>query len=360
MDQIKRVQKEYQALYREHNLEKRGILHTIFKETLRRLNSTCIVYGGVALDLQLSALDTIYPSGEMYDIDVMTTDSNRLIKELGSAFAKQGIILQHSPAIHPGTTNLFSLGMNIGDATQYDPSLFKLYKKRSKVVDGIRVISDIDLSIGFSDILSQPVHSHRWEKTYSRMLKHISLFGHRKTPDNLYMTTDKDFRARAKTVRSKLSREGLVVGGRITTKGSLPFVTAYTDDVAAARRMYGGDYTAVRTGNKNMPMVGFCMMDDVPVIIFNLDSETCASYYIHTSTRDKMKHATVFTEMTYLGTLIYNSPKKLPASIEKYRSSIIHYIDSLILCARSQQNIKKFSLQCMGPKIGVFTAKLRR
>jgi len=153
------------------NPEVKKIIH-IVEQFIIKHNLVC--YGGTAINALLPPDDQFYDmTVELPDYDFFSPDALNHAKKLADIYYKAGFSnVEAKSGVHAGTFKVFVDFIPVADITQIVPELFKVIKKTSVPVRGIRYCSPNYLRMLMYLELSRPKgDASRWEK----VLKRISL-----------------------------------------------------------------------------------------------------------------------------------------------------------------------------------------
>lgn len=153
---------------------------TIFEETYKILeNKNILLYGGVAINELLPSKLQFYKTTALPDIDVLTTNGEKLAQKIVKYFQKKGfsnITTGHSEALHPGTYKVYVDSLQILDITDIPSNVYKRLSKNAVQSrhKGIKIVDPQFLRMTLHLILAKGDAStvHRWGK----VLERLSLF----------------------------------------------------------------------------------------------------------------------------------------------------------------------------------------
>lgn len=154
----------------------------IFKDAITFLKTQkVLLYGGQAIHELMPKKHKIYPPNTLPDIDVFAVNAVKIGVGIVSFLKLKGYdndTIQLKEAMNKGTFKVFAQGMPIVDITDVDTVTYKRLAKHSVATSsiGLRIVNPQYLRLSMHMILSQSVDSHRWEKTYSRLVNFYHVF----------------------------------------------------------------------------------------------------------------------------------------------------------------------------------------
>lgn len=154
----------------ESNFKKYGPL---FDELIKFIKTKkCLLYGGYAINSILPKKLKFYGETMLPDLDVMSTDGEKLTKEVVAHFRKVGLKFTSSTeALHPGTHKVYSEGIQLLDITTITNKAYKrLSKNGVKLDSGLKTVDPYYLKMTLHILLSQPQDSSRWSKVLERLV----------------------------------------------------------------------------------------------------------------------------------------------------------------------------------------------
>lgn len=137
-----------------------------------------LLYGGIALNGLLPKHLRFYSEYMLPDVDIFSTDGEKLAKQVVAYFRKSGYeFTSASEALHPGTYKVYAEGIQILDITTIAPIAFKrLAEKGVKLESGLKTADPEYLRMTLHILLSQPRDSHRWGKVLERLVAFYTAF----------------------------------------------------------------------------------------------------------------------------------------------------------------------------------------
>ena len=148
----------------------------VFEETYKLLRKNkVLLYGGVAINELLPPNLQFYKTTALPDIDVLTTNGEKLAKEVVAYFHNKGfnnITTSHSEALHPGTYKVFVDSLQILDITDIPSNVYIRLNKNAvlsshklKIVDPQFLRMTLHLILAKGDATTV----HRWGKVLERL-----------------------------------------------------------------------------------------------------------------------------------------------------------------------------------------------
>lgn len=134
-----------------------------------------LLYGGTAINEILPKKYKIYDEYELPDIDIFTTNSKKLIKEIISHYKSKFNeikLISAGEAHHEGTYKLYAEGLQLADITELPIKDFKYLKKYSLDTSiGIPSVGIRFIKYTLHLLSAQSYDSHRWKNVYDRLIR---------------------------------------------------------------------------------------------------------------------------------------------------------------------------------------------
>ena len=152
--------------------------YDLFEETYNILRKKkVLLYGGIAINELLPPELKFYKTTALPDIDVLTTNGEKLAKTIVKYFHKKGysnITTSHSEALHPGTYKVYVDSLQILDITDIPNHVYKRLDKNSVLIKRLqlKVVDPQFLRMTLHLILAKgdATTVHRWGKVLERLI----------------------------------------------------------------------------------------------------------------------------------------------------------------------------------------------
>ena len=151
--------------------------YNIFEETFNILRTKkVLLYGGVAINELLPPNLQFYKTTALPDIDVLTTNGEKLAKTIVKYFHKKGfsnITTSQSEALHPGTYKVYVDSLQILDITDIPKNVYTRLVKNSVLIKRLQLkaVDPQFLRMTLHLILAKgdATTVHRWGKVLERL-----------------------------------------------------------------------------------------------------------------------------------------------------------------------------------------------
>ena len=151
--------------------------YDLFEETYSILRKKkVLLYGGVAINELLPPELQFYKTTALPDIDVLTTNGEKLAKTIVKYFHKKGfsnITTSHSEALHPGTYKVYVDSLQILDITDIPKHVYKRLDTNSVLIKRLQLkaVDPQFLRMTLHLILAKgdATTVHRWGKVLERL-----------------------------------------------------------------------------------------------------------------------------------------------------------------------------------------------
>jgi len=151
--------------------------YDLFEETYSILRKKkVLLYGGVAINELLPPELQFYKTTALPDIDILTTNGEKLAKTIVKYFHKKGfsnITTSHSEALHPGTYKVYVDSLQILDITDIPKHVYKRLDTNSVLIKRLQLkaVDPQFLRMTLHLILAKgdATTVHRWGKVLERL-----------------------------------------------------------------------------------------------------------------------------------------------------------------------------------------------
>ncbi len=373
---IERVAKEKAEEIEKANYEKYINIYNLAYKFLK--TQKVLLYGGLAVHELLYPKYKIYPEYSLPDIDIFTTDSEKICKLIIKFYKLNGYkIVNYSEALHEGTYKVYVDGNQVLDVTQVSKEAFKkLSQNTKKIHSGIRLVNKNFLRLSLHMMLSQSNDAYRWSKVYERLMLFYKVFPPNKCDfldsrqnslNPLHETCLKIFENKQFVLFGQYEISKLINRNIKFRKSLSPFqILAHTNIIESAEEIVNNiiDYNNTFT-IEDFKISDLFNYDDFisdHIIIYYKDSplitiyytESCMTYNIY----NKLRIATFPTIIT----MYLSMSLSLHEHFNKNISCIIESLSYFEYKLKNSHKLlyKKFIKECYGSYKGLLTLKKER